>query len=67
MRETARTTWDLERGFEGGADAFFNEGGSGRGTRLLRDDQLERVRAHCEGLLPPAAVDWLYEGGPVPD
>lgn len=67
MRETARAGWDLERGFEGGADAFFNKGGSGRGARLLSDDQLQRVRAHCEELLPTEAVTWLYEGGPVPD
>ncbi len=67
MRETARATWDAERGFEGGADAFFNKGGSGRGTQLLSDAQLARVRAHCDELLPAEAVTWLYQGGPVPD
>ncbi len=66
MRENARETWDLDRGFEGGADAFFNKGGNGRGAQLLRDDQLERVRDHCESLLPPDAVTWLYSGGRVP-
>ena len=67
MRETARTSWDLERGFEGGADSFFNKGGSGRGAQTLSDAQLARVRSHCDQLLPPEAVTWLYEGGPVPD
>ena len=67
MRETARTTWEIERGFEGGADSFFNKGGSGRGAEVLSDAQLTCVRSHCEDLLPPEAVTWLYEGGPVPD
>lgn len=67
MRETARASWNVERGFDGGADAFFNKGGNGRGALLLRDDQLQRIRAHCDELLPPEAVDWLYAGGPVPD
>ena len=67
MRETARSSWDMDRGFEGGADAFFNKGGNGRGEQLLTPEQRRRVRAHCEGLLPPEAVAWLSEGGPVPD
>lgn len=67
MRETARASWGLDRGFEGGADSFFNKGISGRGAQLLRDDQLTRIRSHCEELLPPDAVAWLYGGGPVPD
>ena len=66
MREHARTNWTMDRGFEGGADAFFNKGGNGRGAQLLRDDQLQRVRDHCDELLPADAVTWLYEGGPIP-
>ncbi|MEM7285961.1 MAG: sulfotransferase domain-containing protein [Actinomycetota bacterium] len=66
MRETARSTWDMDGRFEGGADAFFNTGGNGRGAQLLRDEQLHRIRSHCADLLPPDAVAWLYDGGPLP-
>lgn len=67
MRETARSTWSLERGFDGGADAFFNEGRGGRGAELLRADQLERIEQHCRTWLSEEAVAWLYGGGPMPD
>jgi aryl sulfotransferase len=66
MREEARATEDLDRGFKGGADAFFHKGGNGRGVEALSEQQADRVRRHCADLLPEPACDWLDAGGPLP-
>lgn len=62
MREAARATGRMERGFNGGADAFFHRGGNGRGRELLSDAQIDRCTAHCAEHLIPEAVDFLQRG-----
>jgi aryl sulfotransferase len=60
MREEARSTGALERGFKGGPDAFFNKGGNGRGREILNDDQIDRIDRHCAKHLNSNALAWLY-------
>lgn len=61
MREAARGT-QMDRAFDGGADAFFYLGGSGRGRRLLSDEQVGRVTALTASLLSPDDAAWLTTG-----
>ena len=52
----------LEVAFEGGADAFFNQGTNGRWVGTLTDDQLRRYADHVADGLPADAAEWLEHG-----
>lgn len=66
MRDAGRASGLRERGFEGGADAFFNTGGAGAGAEHLSSDQMDRVLTQCAELLSHDASAWLESGGPLP-
>ena len=62
MRAAAASVGMLDLGFEGGADAFFNQGTNGRWAGTLTDEQIQRYLDHVADGLPADASEWLEHG-----
>lgn len=62
MRAAAAEGGLLEKAFDGGADAFFNQGTNGRWRDVLTDAQVDRYLRDVDDGLPPDAAAWLEHG-----
>lgn len=65
MRAAASAVGVLELAFDGGADAFFNQGTNGRWSDVLTEPQIDRYLRHVHEGLPADAADWLEHGSLV--
>ena len=62
MRAEAEAIGGMDRGFDGGASAFFFKGGMGRGTKLLPAHLAARCLELAAEQLPLEAAAWLEHG-----
>ena len=53
---------EMERGFDGGPQAFINKGTNRRWLNVLNDDDLEMHEAAVKRVLTPDCAQWLEHG-----